>query len=80
MLVLMNGWNNIKGYNEQDKNKANPIIKGHTMKEETTPIQVPLKLHLQLSRDLLKSDKFKTYAQLIKHYRKLALQFIKQTK
>ena len=76
----MNGWNNIKGYNEQDKNKANPIIKGHTMKEETTPIQLPKSFHGQLTRDLAKTDKFKTYAQLIKYYRKLALQFIKQTK
>jgi len=49
-------------------------------KQETTSIQITKRFHKQLCRDFLKTDKYKTFEKLLSYYRKLALQFIKQTK
>ena len=45
---------------------------------KTTPIQVPLKLHKALNKDLIEYDKIKTFAGLISYYRALARKYLKK--
>jgi hypothetical protein len=45
---------------------------------ETKSIQIPAKLHKTLSRELLRNDDMKTFAELISYYRTMTIQYLKK--